>query len=66
MALTDAELTRIAAIETMLNTVQTALNRMVSQTQMRQLLLVKQAEVDALTARVAALEAQVLALQSKI
>lgn len=66
MAWTSAENTRVTAIETMLNKVQTAISKLMTKQQMRQLLLIKQKEVDALTLRVAALEEQVAALQSKL
>lgn len=66
MAWTDAENTRVSTIETLLNKVQTAMTKLMTKQQMRQLLLIKQKEVDALTLRVTALETQVLDLQSKL
>lgn len=66
MAFTDAESIRIIAIEEAVNDVQTAVNNLASKQQMRQLLLIKQSEIDALTQRVAALETQVQVLQNRI
>jgi polyhydroxyalkanoate synthesis regulator phasin len=65
MALTAAENIRVSAIETLLNKVQTAIKNLASQKQLRALNVLKQKEVDDLTARVTALETQVTALQSK-
>lgn len=66
MAWTTAEESRIVAIEEMLNLVQVAVGNLMSKQQMRQLLLIKQAEVDALTERVESLESQVSTLQSQL
>ena len=66
MAWTEAENDRVVAIENLLNEVQTAISNLMSKAQMRQLLLIKQSEVDALTQRVEALEAQVRTLQSRL
>ena len=66
MSWSDAEENRIQAIETMLNNLQVAVNNVVSKLQMRQLLLVKQAEIDSLTQRVESLETQVTNLQNTL
>lgn len=66
MALTTAETERIEAIETMLNNLQTAISNLASKQQIRQLILIKQQEIDELTARVASLESQVVILQSSL
>lgn len=66
MAWTTAETERITLLETVVNDLQVAVSKLMSKQQMRQLLLVKQQELDALTVRVASLEAQVEVLQSKI
>jgi len=66
MAFTAAEEIRLKAIEEMLNTLQTAIANTMSKQQMRQLLLVKQKEVDELTTRVAALESQITVLQGTL
>lgn len=56
MAWTDAEKARVMAIEVILNDLQTAVDNLMSKAQMRQLLLIKQTEIDNLTTRVATLE----------
>lgn len=66
MALTVAEEKRIIAIEEMLNLVQVAINNTVAKQEVRQTLLIKQKEIDALTQRVASLEAQITVLQDNI
>lgn len=66
MSFTAAENTRITAIEELLNQVQIAITNLMSKQQMKQLLLIKQAEIDTLTQRVEALETQVATLQSSI
>ncbi len=66
MAFTDAEEIRIQAIEEMINRLQTAISNTMSKQQMRQLLLLKQNEIDALTTRVATLESAIQVLQSSI
>lgn len=63
---TDAEERRIRAIETILNNAQTAISNVISKEQVRQLLLIKQRQIDALTARVNSLETQVANLQSEL
>lgn len=66
MAFTDAEEKRIAAIEQMLNNLQVAINNLASKQQMRQLLLIRQTEVDELTQRIETLETQVTNLQNTL
>ena len=66
MALTDAENARINTLETAINDMWTAVQNLMTKEQMRELLLIKQNEVDSLTARVAALEAQITTLQNAI
>lgn len=65
MAWTAEEEARILTIEALLNKVQEAITNLASQKQLRQLQVLKQAEIDALTTRVTALESQVRTLQSK-
>jgi polyhydroxyalkanoate synthesis regulator phasin len=80
MALTNEELTaevlalkakahlfpedRLKAIEVKLNEVQTAMNNLATKRQMKGLLNIRQSEIEDLKTRVAALEAQVAALQA--
>lgn len=66
MALTDAERQRIRAIEEMLNDLQVAIRNMTSKLEFRQLILLRQQEIDTLKQRVSDLETQVATLQSKI
>lgn len=66
MAWTAAEEKRIQAIEEMLNKLQIATKNLASKAQMRQLLLVKQAEIDELRQRVESLETQVTNLQNTL
>jgi len=66
MAWSDAETERVQAIETMLNNLQVAISNLASKQQIRQLLLLKQQEIDALTVRVASLETQITALQASL
>jgi polyhydroxyalkanoate synthesis regulator phasin len=63
---TSEEEKRILAIEEMLNKLQTATKNLASKRQLNQLLMLKQAEVDELTKRVAALESQLAALQGSL
>ena len=56
MAWTPAEEDRIKTLETVINGLQTAVANLMSKMQMRQLLLIKQAQVDDLTRRVETLE----------
>lgn len=66
MAMTVAEEKRIIAIEEMLNKVQIALANTIAKQEVRATLLIKQKEIDALTQRVASLEAQISVLQENI
>lgn len=66
MALTDAELLRMQAMESLLNDWQTVVNNLASKKQMAALMLVKQTEIDALKQRVTNLETQIAVLQSKL
>jgi polyhydroxyalkanoate synthesis regulator phasin len=63
MAWTDAEKQRVEAIELMLNNIQTIIAKLASQAQLRSLSVLKQKEINELTARVATLESQVATLQ---
>lgn len=56
MAWTQAEEDRIKTLEIVINGLQTAVANLMSKMQMRQLLLIKQAQVDDLTQRVETLE----------
>lgn len=66
MAWSDAEEARILAIEEIVNQLQVAVLNLMSKQQMRQLLLLKQNEIDALTTRVVALESQLTILQNSL
>ena len=66
MSLSDAEELRIEAIEELLNQVQTAIKNLASKAQFTQFTLIRQAEIDALTTRVTALESQLALLQNQI
>mgnify|MGYP001616956409 FL=1 len=66
MALSESELIRITAIEELLNRVQVAITNLASVAQLRQLLLLKQKDLDLLTERVSTLETEVQTLQSKL
>ena len=66
MAWTDAEEQRIETIEEVLNNANTAISNLASKKQMSQLILVKQAQIDSLTERVAALESQLQVLQNRL
>ena len=66
MAWLSSETTRIETIEEAINELQIAVTNLMSKQQMRQLLLIKESEIQALTARVASLESQVTILQGRI
>ena len=55
---------RIIVIEEKLNEIQTALNSLATKRQLKQLLNIRQAEIDELQQKVASLETQVAALQT--
>lgn len=66
MALTTAERARIVTIEEAINTLQTVAANLMTKKQMRQLLAIKQGEIDSLTQRVISLESQMAVLQSRL
>ncbi len=66
MALTEAEKLRILAIEELLNELQVMMTKLSSKEQIRQIMLIRQAEFDALKERVTALESEVAILQSRL
>lgn len=66
MAWTSKETSRVQAIEEMLNKLQVAIKNLASKTQLRQLTLIRQTEVDELTERVESLEEQVSNLQNAL
>ena len=66
MAFSAAEEDRIKTIEQLLNKVQVAISNLMSKQQFKQLLLIKQKEVDALTKRIETLESEIQVLQSKL
>lgn len=66
MAWSTAEEARIELIEKVLNNLQTLAGSLLTKQQFRQLLLVKQNEIDSLTARIVALESQVTVLQNTL
>jgi polyhydroxyalkanoate synthesis regulator phasin len=66
MSWSDSEESRIAALETLLNKVQIAVTNLAAKQQLRQLTLLKQNEVDALTTRIEALERMVTLLENAL
>ncbi len=64
MAFTASEELRIQAIESAINDLQVALNKLATKQQMKQLTNIRQSEIEDLKTRVAALESQVQTLQS--
>jgi polyhydroxyalkanoate synthesis regulator phasin len=66
MAWTTAEEKRIQAIETAINQLQTAVSNLMSKQQMRQLLLLRQEEIDTMKERITALETQIATLQGQL
>jgi hypothetical protein len=62
--LTATEDLRLQAIETALNDIQTAINALATKTQLKQLLNIRQAEIEDLKQRVSSLETQILVLQN--
>ena len=66
MAMTTAEVARINTLESAINDMWTAVNNLMTKEQMRQLILIKQNELDAALARIDSLETQVETLQNKI
>lgn len=63
MAWTAAEELRVQAIELMLNKLQTIVQQLASQKQLRSLSMLKQSDINALTTAVTALQSQVAILQ---
>ena len=66
MAWTSAETQRIVTLEEAINTLQVVVTNLANKEQLRQLMALKQGEIDALTERVASLEAQLAVLQSRL
>ena len=66
MAFTSSEEARIEAIENAISQLQIVVQNLASKKEFRQLLLLKQEEVDDLKTRVSALETQVSTLQGQI
>ena len=66
MAFSDAEEKRIQNIEQAIVDLSRAVNNLASKTQLEQLLLIKQAEIDQLQRDVESLEAQVAVLQTQV
>lgn len=64
MAFTVTENRRIEAIETMLNTVQTALNNVASKQQMKAILNIRQSEIEELQEEIVLLKQRVLDLEN--
>ena len=64
MALTAIEEKRLQSIEETLNRVQTALNNLATKTQLKQLLNIRQAEIDALRKELEELSQRVSNLES--
>ena len=64
MAFTAAEEKRIQAIEASLNDLQTAVNNLATKTQLKQLLNIRQSEIEELKSKVATLESEVITLQT--
>ena len=56
--------TRVSAIETTLNSIQTAINNVASKAQLKALLQIRQTEINTLQTKVAALEAEIVTLQT--
>ena len=66
MAFTTGEETRIRNIEEAIVNLSTAVNNLATKTQLSQLLLIKQAEIDTLKRDVESLESQVALLQTQV
>jgi polyhydroxyalkanoate synthesis regulator phasin len=66
MAFTAAEEARITAIEEMINKLSIAVGNLMSKQQMRQLLLLKQTEIDTMKDEISTLKSQVTSLQSSL
>jgi polyhydroxyalkanoate synthesis regulator phasin len=66
MAISGTDLERIEAIEAALCNLQKAVSNLMSKMQFRQLLLIKQKEIDELTERVAALELAIASIERSL
>ena len=66
MAWTDAEMDRIATLEEVACELQVSVSNLLAKLQFRQLLLIKQSEISALTTRITTLESQIIALQRQL
>jgi polyhydroxyalkanoate synthesis regulator phasin len=66
MALTAYEEARIALIEEVLNELQVATSNLAAKQQVRQLILLRQTEIDSLTTRVAELERIIIILEQRM
>lgn len=65
MALSNQQLTeRVEVIEAKLNEIQLALNALATKAQLKQLVNIRQAEIEDLKVRVTSLESQIQALQA--
>jgi len=64
MAWSSEETARVQAIETKLNEMQVAINKLASRAQLKQLLNIRQSEIQELQQDIADLESQVAALQA--
>lgn len=65
MAFTESEEARVAYIESTINKILDWVYGKASKAQLRQLLLVRQTEIDTLSTRVSALESQIEVLQNQ-
>jgi hypothetical protein len=63
MAWSDAEETRVVAIETIINNLQSSVHLLVTKTNLQQLATAQQEEIDSLSTRIDALERMTLLLQ---
>lgn len=66
MSLTAYEEARIALIEEVLNELQVATSNLAAKQQVRQLILLRQTEIDSLTTRVAELERLITILEQRM
>ena len=66
MSWTDQEIAWVQAIQEQLNNQSTAISNLMTKQQMRQLVLLRQREIEALTQRITTLEAAIVALQNNL